>query len=377
MRITLATGPTLPVPALDGGAVHRFWQHMAPEFVRAGHAVIVFARADARQPAEERIDGVHYRRWGGFAARGGWRDVLADWRYARGAVRRLPPGEVLVINDLCLPWFLRRRAQLGRVVIAAGRMPKGQFRWYPRVDLVAASSRAVAHALRTQTPALSERIAVLPYAIDTRVLSAAPHAAQGGVLYAGRLHPEKGLTLLLDAWRALQAHRPDETLTLIGPWRTEQGGGGEAFVDMLRRRAEGLRVRILPPEFEPSRLVEHYRAHAVFCYPSLAEHGETFGVAPLEAMACGALPVCSALPCFEEYLEHRRNGWRVDCTGSNAVARLADALAFALSAPEREAMRSAALATAAGFAYPNVAAQWLAAFERLLAPAAPPASVTR
>jgi glycosyltransferase involved in cell wall biosynthesis len=375
MRITIATGPTLPVPALDGGAVHRFWQHMAPEFARVGHEVTVFARADVRQPQTEVIDGVRYVRWGGFAARGGWRDAIADWRYARGAAHRLPEGEILVVNDLCLPVFLRARPQLGKVVIAAGRMPKGQFRFYPRVDLVAASSRAVVQALQAQAPQLQARVSVLPYAIATEVFAPAPVTAVGGVLYAGRIHPEKGLVLLIDAWRLLQARQPEAELTLIGPSRAEHGGGGEPFLASLKDRAAGLRVRFLAPEYDPARLAEHYRAHAVFCYPSLAERGETFGVAPLEAMACGVLPVCSALACFEEYLEHGRNGWRVDCTGAEAAARLADTLATALREPARASLRTAALATAARFAYPAVAAQWLAAFERVLAPVAPPASV--
>jgi len=65
MRITIATGPWLPVPAINGGAIPRMWQGLAGEFAKRGHDVCIFARSDDRQPNEERINGVRYVRRGG------------------------------------------------------------------------------------------------------------------------------------------------------------------------------------------------------------------------------------------------------------------------------------------------------------------------
>jgi len=62
------------------------------------------------------------------------------------------------------------------------------------------------------------------------------------------------------------------------------------------------------PVFDADRLARHYERATVFAYPSLAEKGEAFGVAPLEAMASGAVPVFphSSAPRF-----HHKPGYTV------------------------------------------------------------------
>jgi glycosyltransferase involved in cell wall biosynthesis len=46
----------------------------------------------------------------------------------------------------------------------------------------------------------------------------------------------------------------------------------------------------------------------MFVYPCLAEQGETFGLAPLEAVACGAVPIVSDLSCFGDFITPGVNG---------------------------------------------------------------------
>lgn len=69
----------------------------------------------------------------------------------------------------------------------------------------------------------------------------------------------------------------------------------------------------------------------IFCYPSLAERGETFGVAIAEAMAAGAAPVVSNLACFNELVRDGDTGLVFDHRGPGAEERLADVLARLLS----------------------------------------------
>ena len=128
MRITIATGPMLPVPTLRGGAVPRMWQGLAEQFALAGHEVTVFAREFSGQPERETIAGVRYLRWGGFdQSLSVRRDLLKDLAYAMRAVRRLPSADILITNDFWLPVFAARRRSVGRVVVNANRFPKGQF----------------------------------------------------------------------------------------------------------------------------------------------------------------------------------------------------------------------------------------------------------
>ena len=121
---------------------------------------------------------------------------------------------------------------------------------------------------------------------------------------------------------------------MIGPVSVAQGGGGEAFRDGLGREFApvlGDRLAFLPAEFDATRLAATYGALHIFCYPSLAEQGETFGVAVAEAMAAGAVPVVSSLACFEELVRDGETGLVFDHRAPDADARLAEALARLLT----------------------------------------------
>ncbi len=100
------------------------------------------------------------------------------------------------------------------------------------------------------------------------------------VLYLGRLAREKELTLLLAAWRQVEC-ASNAWLVLVG-----DGPLGP----VLRARARGARVLFLPFENDRCRVAELLASAALFVAPG---RSETFGLAPLEAMACGT-PVLGA-----------------------------------------------------------------------------------
>lgn len=379
MRITVATGPMLPVPTLRGGAVPRMWQGLAEQFAHAGHAVTIFARAFSGQPEQETIAGVGYQRWGGFDQSLSVRkDLLKDLAYAVRASRRLPAGDILITNDFWLPVFAARRRVVGRVVVNANRFPKGQFRLYQRAARIAAASTAVRDAIAAQCPALAERTRVFPNPIDTTVLR--PTSASGArsgsktLLFVGRVHPEKGVHLLVEAFRAVHEKHPDWRLRVVGPTAEAQGGGGDAYSQGLQKLATGLPVEFTKPIFDPVQLAGCYRAADLFCYPSVAELGESFGVAPLEAMACGVAPIVSNLACFRDFITPGETGWCFD----HRTDRPADALAEVIAtATADEALRTAvagrAAQAASAFDYRTVARSYLDDFSQMMA-AAPAAS---
>jgi alpha-1,6-mannosyltransferase len=102
------------------------------------------------------------------------------------------------------------------------------------------------------------------------------------VLYAGRLSREKGLGTLLDAAAAAAEPWP---LALVGT-----GPIGHALADRVRRLGLGSRVTFEPFEADRRRLAARFaRARCVV----LPGAHETFGLAALEAAACGA-PVVTA-----------------------------------------------------------------------------------
>jgi glycosyltransferase involved in cell wall biosynthesis len=227
------------------------------------------------------------------------------------------------------------------------------------------------------------------------------------ILYVGRIHPEKGLGLLAQALRLLadrdqgpkdeetkgpqmcespkvasprsegeeterlSGERTDWECVLVGPVAQGEGGGGEAFAAELKRQLEGLPVRFEAPVYDPVVLAKIYDEADVFVYPSVAETGESFGIAPLEAMARGVAPVVSDLAVFRDYIEQGSNGLAFNHRAPDAGRLLADALAELLrDKGRRKQMGIHARATAERFSPAAVADSYLSLFERCVRPQA-------
>jgi glycosyltransferase involved in cell wall biosynthesis len=187
------------------------------------------------------------------------------------------------------------------------------------------------------------------------------------VLYAGRIHPEKGLELLVQAVRVLAQRREHVSLRLIGPLSVAEGGAGPSYARHLRDLAGEARIELQEPIYDRRRLCGEFHRATCFCYPSVAERGESFGVAPLEAMASGLPPVVSALACFQEFVTHGETGLIFDHRASDPVERLAESLESVLfNDALRIRMKEAGTRRARDFSTPRIAEMFLEDFEQLL-----------
>jgi len=373
MKITIATGPMLPVPPLLGGAIPKMWHGLAGEFAKRGHEVCIYARRFPGQPDEEVLEGVRYLRAGGFSQGRSVALVLAkDFAYAIANTGGLPAADILVTNDFWLPVFAGwLRPSAGRIVINANRFPKGQFRLYAAAAAIAAASSAVRDAIAAEYPPLAARTFVAPNPVDTGLMHPGPeqHVAGGQrtLLFVGRVHPEKGVHLLADAFAGIAARHPNWRLKIVGPWAEPAGGGGEAYLRQLKDQLRGMPAEITGPVFDPAALAHEYRASDLFCYPSIANRGESFGLAALEAMACGVPAVVSALACFRDFIADGDNGWVFDHRGADPAGALAARLEGAMVGTE-DLKRAGGRAcdTARRFGIEEVAGMYLAEFSRLL-----------
>jgi glycosyltransferase involved in cell wall biosynthesis len=378
VRITIVMGFFLPVPPAAGGATEKSWHRLAHEFAAQGHTVTVISRQWPGWPDDEQRDGVRHRRLPGHAHTPHLlRNLWHDFRWSLRAGRALPSADVTVVHSVALPlWLGRRRPDAGRIVVMPGRMPKGQYRFYRRIDRVLAVSSSVGQAVLAENPALASVIKTFGYPIAWSAL-AAPHAARSHATpltlgFVGRLHREKGLDLLIDALARLaqRTDLPPWRVLLCGPSAVTQGGSGPAYAAALDRRLAAVlprdRFDVRLPAFDDDVLAATYREIDVFCYPSLAVRGETFGVAVVEAMAGGAVPVVSQLACFSDFIRPGENAEMFDHTAPDAAAALASLLGGLLVDPARRSRLAwAAQADARTYDYPAFAARLLADFSTL------------
>jgi len=118
------------------------------------------------------------------------------------------------------------------------------------------------------------------------------------ILYAGTIRPQKNIPRLIEAFAVLRSEferHPeyhDLRLIIIGDELSKYPSVRRAVVETRVEPA----VRFLG--FVPIETLKvFYRAAAVFAFPSLYEG---FGLAPLEAMACGTPVVASGIPALVE-----------------------------------------------------------------------------
>lgn len=328
MKITIVLGAFFPVPPIMGGAVEKVWFELAREFARRGHEVTQISRAMPQFHREEILDGVKHLRVRGFdAPRSLLQLKFLDLLYSVRAIPILPQADVVVTNTFWLPIFLRS-SRRGMVYVHVARYPKGQMRFYRRAARLQAPSNAVARAIEVESQGLNNKIKIIPYPAPEPTTAAAPLAISQRekiILFVGRLHPEKGVNLLVEAFATLSPEISSAwRLFILGPAEEGLGGGGEKYLAGLKRLASKAARSVFfhGPIFDPVALEENFRAARLFVYPSLAERGESFGLAPLEAMAHGCAVLVSNLECFGDFIRDGENGFVFDHRAADPVAEL-------------------------------------------------------
>ncbi len=314
MKITIVLGAFFPVPTVLGGAVEKAWWELAREFAARGHEVALISRRYASFPPEEILENVRLIRVRGFDSPSSlfWLKFL-DLIYSLRVRRKLPDADIVVTNTFWLP-ALKVSARRGRIYVHVARFPKGQVRFYRRAARLQAPSEAVAAVMKMQAPALAERVTVIPYPAPRQSADSVVPISQRPriVLYLGRVHPEKGVHLLVGCFaeraRTLFA---GWQLMIVGPTSVESGGGGDAYLAKLNALAApaGDAIDLAGPSFAPGSVTAAMSKARIFVYPSLAERGETFGLAVLEAMSSGCAVVVSNLGCFRDFVTDGETGY--------------------------------------------------------------------
>lgn len=309
MKITIVQGAFFPVPPLLGGAVEKMWYGLAKEFVNNGHEVSYISKSYEGFLNIENENGINHIRIKGYKAPiSGFILKILDLFYTVKAVRKINNNtDIIVSNTFWLPILLSSKLKK-KCMIDVARMPKGQMRFYTKSGRLRANSSSVAKAIKNEiNTEYFDKVVVIPNTLPFRNINGIDFSKkEKTILYTGRIHPEKGLDILIKAFAALNAK--DWKLLIVGPYSPETGGAGVLYLDQLKELSKESNVRFLEPVFDIDKLNEIYSKASIFVYPSVAEKGETFGVSPLEAMSWGCATIVSNLDCFKDFLIHNKNG---------------------------------------------------------------------
>jgi glycosyltransferase involved in cell wall biosynthesis len=342
MRITIILGPFYPVPPVLGGAVEKVHFLLAGAYQAAGHDVTIISRKYKDFPDNERVDGVRHLR----IASSDRSSLLAvnlalDFCYALRVARSLPQSDITITNSFFLPLLLRHRTA-GKIYVHVARFPKQQMLLYSRADRLQAISLAVAEEIVRQAPNLSRKVVTIGYPVPDDYFSSNPmRPRKKVVLFVGRVAREKGVHLLIESFASMLERRDpadisEWKLRIVGPHDIAQGGDGAEYLSELVRLAQplGSSCSFTGPIFDKQELIKEYQAASVFVYPSLAETGEAFGLAPLEAMAAGCAVIVSNLRCFDDFVEDDLTALKFEHKCPNPEANLTAKLARLVKEPK-------------------------------------------
>lgn len=164
-------------------------------------------------------------------------------------------------------------------------------------------------------------ICLVPNGVDLPTLVHDSSKKENIVLFLGRIHPHKNVTMLLDSWLQIAASTS---------WRLVIAGPIEGlYGEQVRQRAAaiGPSVEIIGPVWGDAKIALLRRA-SLLVLPSKSEN---FGMVVAEALACGTPAIATQGAPWSELEEHRC-GWWIPAV-ANALTQ---ALRSALGQPTSE-----------------------------------------
>jgi glycosyltransferase involved in cell wall biosynthesis len=207
-----------------------------------------------------------------------------------------------------------------------------------RADRVIAISDDVAGVLK-RAGCRPERIAKIPNAVDLERFSPLTAERRNAlrerldfpagrtiVVYAGRLSRAKGLMMLMQTWPRLIAADPSLLLVLVGSGLDSWDNCEEEIAEFVRSSRIEPHVRSVG---QSNHVHEYLQAADLFVSPS---DYEGFGLAVIEAMACGLPVVSTAVGIAPQVIEHAENGFLCPPKDGRAFGA---ALELALAVPDR------------------------------------------
>jgi GalNAc-alpha-(1->4)-GalNAc-alpha-(1->3)-diNAcBac-PP-undecaprenol alpha-1,4-N-acetyl-D-galactosaminyltransferase len=355
----------LTIHALFGGGAERLMSQLADWWSAAGHEIhlITWAEVDTDvyriPPSVHRIGLGHLR-----TSRGPWSGIRANFlrcRSLRATLKQIQPDFILSFCDQMN--IVTLQATRGLEIptwIAEHSNPEKQRLsrfwevWrghtYPRCSGCVVLSPAIGEYMRRWIP--RDRIVVIPNAIapppsefhgEGKGDDQPPQPNTSTMLAVGRLSHEKGMDVLIAAWKLIQPQLPDWHLQIAGEGPERQS---------LEHASQGVKsIIFLGWVKDPWPL---YRGASLFVMPS---RYEGFPVALIEAMSQGL--ACIATHCSEAVDELSRDGTGLEVVASESPTQLAEAIyRLATNPNRRQQLGETARETSANYSWSRIGPQW-------------------
>lgn len=352
----------LPVPPVRGGAIEHWVHQVVNKLNPQQFEITVISRPSGLAPTERvKYVGIPWTKteqafyW--LKERVSWRNPL---RYlakiqnvmaygARITAQVKDAAIVIVHNEPNLLLLMRKQAQQQWILhMHNNHLNHAAFKWlYQRmlhqVDLVICVSAYIQKMAQQAYPQHAYKFVVLFNATDTEMFQPYGQAAQAAVsellqlpeatplvLYVGRLTQEKGVDVLIQAFKQILHTHPNVRLVVAGSSFFE-GAAVTSYQKRLAEIARPIAHHIVFTGYIPHTQLKHlYAAANIVALPSVWQ--DPCPLVVLETMASGTCIIASRVGGVPEVIDHGVNGVLVM---PNQVDELAQALSTLLAEPQR------------------------------------------
>jgi len=340
--------------AADGAT----WEGLSVHIVPSKHAAFRYAPALLHQLSSLTPDLVH--------THGIWTYLsVTAVRWSRSNGRVTPRPYVVSTHGMLDPWALHNSRW--KKIIAGFAFER---RHLKNAACIHAINRGEAAAIRAF--GLKNPICIIPNGVEVPASNAADRTPPWAtdmvgnrkvLLYLGRLHPKKGLSILLRGWKEAFKHEKDWILVIAG-W--DQGGHRRELEQLTRELKISDSVHFTGPLFGEARDTAYQNADA-FILPSLSE-GQPLVVLEAWSYAC---PVIMTQECNLPEGFEKRAAIRMSATVEGAARALEELFALEESALQEIGRRGRDLVTD-NFSWSQIASQMFAVYKWMLGRSTPP-----
>ncbi len=250
-------------------------------------------------------------------------------------VRTLDPEVKIVLHMHC-EWLSQLESEIIR-----SRLRK--------TDLILGCSGFITDRIRYSFPSFSDKCGVVYNGVDVRHFMPLPMDIRERdpetrtLFFLGRISPEKGLHILLEAFREVLLVYPKTRLEIAGPKiqapadfiinlsheqeirdliRFYQKGDTERYIRFLDSEIQSNHISgqvTFLNSLPHAEIVKRYRHADIFVLPSVGN--EPFGIPVIEAMACEVPVVAFAVGGVNEIIENEKSGLLVEQGDARGMAR--------------------------------------------------------
>jgi glycosyltransferase involved in cell wall biosynthesis len=306
-----------------GGGTTEYMRLLSTELIN--HIELLIATGNSSEPVS--ISGVKIRFFNTSILR--WNSMMKEFYQFLESEK----PDIVHINGIWTPknWGFQKVAEkLGIIVVLT---PHGMLEpwimannpWKKKIALFLYQKKAIQRAAHIHATAqmevdnikalgFSNPITIIPNGIDlTEVKKLKSVYGTKKMVFLSRIHPKKGIELLLEAWRNMDTK----------DWSLEIAGNGEsAYIETLIQSAKGLKnVLFVGPQYGEAKW-DFLRSADVMVLPT---YSENFGIVVAEALAVG-VPVITTKGTPWNELNTQNCGWCIELTDLDLKSTLKKAM---------------------------------------------------